>query len=163
MFHLSMSSQPFHNLRNIWITKILSLFLYSNTGRLGEASCCGIPAPFDWGFPQSRLANRRMERVYRETILGERWTTNDTESWHRRLKAIILKSHPTVESFCSDLMGEWGFISMMIEMVLAEHQRKIWLLSWKRESAVFNVLETDEDYNSIIDYFDTVAKATKKK
>ena len=124
MFHLSTSPQPYHNLRNIWITKILSLFLYSNTGRLGEASCCGIPAPFDWGFPQSRLANRRMERVYRETILGERWTINDTESWHRRLKAIILKSHPTVESFCSDLMGEWGFISMMIEMVLAGASKK---------------------------------------
>ena len=29
---------------------------------------------------------------YRETILGERRTTNDTESW-------LLKSHPTVESF----------------------------------------------------------------
>ena len=136
MFHLSMSSQPFHNLRNIWITKILSLFLYSNTGRLGEASCCGIPAPFDWSFPRSRLANRRMERVYRETILGERWTTNDTESWHRRLKAIILKSHPTVESFCSDLMGEWGFISMMIEMVLAGASKKDLTIKLKDSKAV---------------------------
>ena len=86
-----------------------------------------------------------MERVYRETILGERRTTNDTESWHRRLKAIILKSHPTVESFCSDLMGEWGFISMMIEMVLAGASKKDLTIKLKdskavkREAAVFNV------------------------
>ena len=33
----------------------------------------------------------------------------------------------------------------------------------KREAAVLNVVETGEDYNSIIDYLDAVAKATKKK
>ena len=58
---------------------------------------------------------------------------------------------------------------MMIEMVLAGASKKDLTIKLKdskavkREAAVLNVVETGEDYNSIIDYLDAVAKATKKK
>ena len=61
-------------------------------------------------------------------------------------------------------MEEWGFISTMIEKVLAGDLTKLKdSKAVKREAAVLNVVKTGEDYNSIIDYLDAVAKATKKK
>ena len=65
-------------------------------------------------------------------------------------------------------MEEWGFISTMIEMVLAGASKKDLARlkdskAVKREAAVLNVVETGEDYNSINDYLDAVAKAAKKK
>ena len=107
----------------------------------------------DWSIPEWN--------VYRETIMGERRTTNDTESWHRRLAAVILKSHPTVESFCNDLMEEWGFISTMIEMVLAGAEKRdlvkmIDKKAVKRKEAILNVVETGEDCKDILEYLENI-------
>ena len=109
-----------------------------------------------------------MWNTYEKTIMDRPRTSNDVESWHRRLMVTFLRPHLTISQFIEELMKEWLFIESQISHLESGREKKDLKRMMKsadieRLAKIKRVVERGgQEGESPIDYLIKIAAATKK-
>ena len=106
-------------------------------------------------------------KIYEKIIKKEDTCTCKLEGWHNKLDKILMKPHPSFQEFCQVLMGEWVRIDFELDHLASGYTRddlkhKACSQEEKRNSRIYNVAVSVNDFHSIVDYLDAMAIASKK-
>ena len=97
--------------------------------------------------------------MYKLTIENHPRTSNNVESWHRKLMVSWLRPHLNVNQFIDELMKEWEFIECQIFHMESGGAKKS---DRDRAEKIRRVVERASTYASPIDYLHALAMVTKK-